>query len=247
MALLNCHVLETINQFMKDKILLIEDEAAIREMLGYTLMKEGYKFEEAADVDQARVLISREKPELILLDWMLPGVSGVDYARKLRSDADTRDIPIIMLTAKGEETDKVRALDTGADDYITKPFSTRELLARIRAVIRRSVQQKPVGVVEVHGLKLDPENYRVTADGNIIDISPTEFRLLHFFITHPERVYSRSQLLDQVWGQNVYVEERTVDVHIRRLRKTLEPFNFDQFIQTVRSVGYRFTVKQINC
>ena len=235
-------MLENITQFMKDKILLIEDEAAIREMLGYTLMKEGYKFEEAADVEQARPLILRNKPDLILLDWMLPGVSGVDFARRLRADADTRDIPIIMLTAKGEEADKVRALDTGADDYITKPFSTKELLARIRAVMRRSVDKETREVIEVQGLRLDPEIYRVTAENEIIDISPTEFRLLHFFITHPERVYSRSQLLDQVWGQNIYVEERTVDVHIRRLRKTLEPYGFDRFIQTVRSVGYRFSV-----
>ena len=246
-GLSNYHVLENDTQIMKDKVLLIEDEAAIREMLGYALMKEGYKYEEAADVEQARPLILREKPDLILLDWMLPGVSGLDYARRLRADADTRDIPIIMLTAKGEETDKIRALDNGADDYITKPFSIRELLARIRAVMRRSVYKETKGVVEVQGLRLDPQTYRVTAGNEIIDIGPTEFRLLHFFITHSERVYSRSQLLDQVWGQNVYVEERTVDVHIRRLRKTLEPHGFDKFIQTVRSIGYRFSAKQTGC
>jgi len=226
---------------MKGRILIIEDEAAIREMLGYTLMKEGFEFQEAADVDQARPLIERQKPDLILLDWMLPGMSGVDYARRVRNDPETRDIPIIILTARGEETDKVRGLDTGADDYITKPFSSRELLARIRAVMRRTAQDRFQGTVSAGGLALDPETFRVTADGANVEISPTEFRLLHFFITHPERVYSRSQLLDQVWGQNVYVEERTVDVHIRRLRKTLEPFSFDRFIQTVRSVGYRFS------
>jgi two-component system phosphate regulon response regulator PhoB len=228
---------------MKGKILIVEDEAAIREMLGYTLMKNNYAFEEAADVDQAQEVISREKPDLILLDWMLPGVSGVDYARRLRNNPETKSIPIIMLTARGEETDKVRALDMGADDYITKPFSTKELMARIRAVLRRSDQDKVEGLIQVEGLTLDPETYRVTANEETIEISPTEFRLLQFFITHPERVYSRAQLLDQVWGQNVYVEERTVDVHIRRLRQTLAPYGYDKFIQTVRSVGYRFSHK----
>jgi two-component system phosphate regulon response regulator PhoB len=226
---------------MKGRILIIEDEAAIREMLGYTLMKEGFEFQEAADVDQARPLIEKNRPDLILLDWMLPGMSGVDYARRMRNDPETRDIPIIILTARAEETDKVRGLDTGADDYITKPFSSKELLARIRAVMRRCAQDRLQGTVSAGGLSLDPETFRVTAGGANVEISPTEFRLLHFFITHPERVYSRSQLLDQVWGQNVYVEERTVDVHIRRLRKTLEPFGLDRYIQTVRSVGYRFS------
>ena len=230
-----------IRESMKGKILIIEDEAAIREMLGYTLMKEGFEFQEAADVDQARPMIARQKPDLILLDWMLPGMSGVDYARRVRNDPETRDIPIIILTARGEESDKVRGLDTGADDYITKPFSSRELLARIRAVMRRAAQDRMQGTVSAGGLALDPETFRVTAGGASVEISPTEFRLLHFFITHPERVHSRSQLLDQVWGRNVYVEERTVDVHIRRLRKTLEPFGFSRFIQTVRSVGYRFS------
>lgn len=228
---------------MKERILVIEDEAAIREMLGYALMKEGYIFEEAADTEDARLVIERRKPDLILMDWMLPGVSGVEYARRLRSNMETKDIPIIMLTAKGEETDKVRALDIGSDDYITKPFSTKELLARIRAVIRRTSQKETLDVIEVQGLRLDPETCRVNAGDIIVDISPTEFRLLHFFIKHPEKVYNRAQLLDQVWGQNVYVEERTVDVHIRRLRKTLEPFGFDKYIQTVRSFGYRFSLK----
>jgi two-component system phosphate regulon response regulator PhoB len=228
---------------VKGKILIIEDEAAIREMLGYTLMKEGFEFEEAADVEEARPLIAKGKPDLILLDWMLPGMNGVDYARRVRNDPETRDIPIIMLTARGEESDKIRGLDTGADDYVTKPFSTKELLARIRAVMRRTSQEAAGGVVTVDGLALDPETFRVTANGRNVEISPTEFRLLHFFITHPERVYSRAQLLDQVWGQNVYVEERTVDVHIRRLRKTLAPFGFERFIQTVRSVGYRFSAQ----
>ncbi|MFQ5659018.1 MAG: phosphate regulon transcriptional regulator PhoB [Gammaproteobacteria bacterium] len=227
---------------MKEKILIVEDEAAIREMLGYTLMKEGFSFQEAADVEQARPLITARKPDLILLDWMLPGMSGIDYARRLRSDPETSSIPVIILTAKGEEADKVRGLDSGADDYITKPFSTRELLARIKAVLRRTGNSEQTGIVTVADLTLDPESYRVMVRDQHIDISPTEFRLLHFFISHPERVYSRAQLLDQVWGQNVYVEERTVDVHIRRLRQTLAPFAYDKFIQTVRSVGYRFSV-----
>jgi len=231
------------SETMKGKILIIEDESAIREMLGYALMKDGYSFLEAADVEQARPILMHEKPDLILMDWMLPGMSGVDYARRVRNSPETRDIPIIMLTARGEEADKVRALDTGADDYITKPFSTKELLARIRALLRRTSTggDELKAIISMNGLTLDPETFRVTANNENIDISPTEFRLLHFFITHPERVYSRAQLLDQVWGQNVYVEERTVDVHIRRLRKTLGPYGFDNFIQTVRSVGYRFS------
>jgi two-component system phosphate regulon response regulator PhoB len=241
--LLDPYVPEATTFEMRDRILVIEDESAIREMLGYALMKDGYAFEEAAGVEEARPIILKRKPDLILLDWMLPGVSGVDYARRLRADAETRDIPIIMLTAKGEEMDKVKALDIGADDYITKPFSTKELLARIRAVMRRSKNETVEEVIEVQGLVLDPKTYRVTAQDQVIDISPTEFRLLHFFISHPERVFSRTQLLNNVWGQNVYVEERTVDVHIRRLRKTLEPFGFDKFIQTVRSIGYRFSTK----
>lgn len=212
-------------------------------MLGYALMKEGYTLREAANVEQARPLLADEKPDLVLLDWMLPGMNGVDYARRLRNNPDTRDIPIIMLTARGDEADRVRGLDTGADDYITKPFSTKELLARIRAVMRRSDNKEAGGAISVMDLVLDPETFRVTINDQVIVVSPTEFRLLHFFITHPERVYARGQLLDQVWGQNVYVEERTVDVHIRRLRKTLEPHGYHRFIQTVRSVGYRFSTR----
>jgi two-component system phosphate regulon response regulator PhoB len=227
----------------KGKILIVEDEAGIREMLGYTLMKEGYVFEEAPDVQEAKTLIGRSKPDLILLDWMLPGMSGIDYARRLRSDPETRDIPIIMLTARGDEQDKVRGLDNGADDYITKPFSTKELLARIRAALRRVAPTPASRVMEAGGLILDPATYRVSARGEIVAVSATEFRLLYFFINHPERVYTRAQLLDQVWGQNVYVEERTVDVHIRRLRKVLGPYGCDKLIQTVRSIGYRFSDK----
>ena len=227
----------------KEKILIVDDEEAIREMLGYTLMKEGYTCIEAEDVEEARDKIKSELPNLVLLDWMLPGMSGIDYARRLRSVPETKELPIIMLTARGSEDDKVRGLETGADDYITKPFSTKELLARVKTVLRRSSTQNDTVVITVEGLVLDPETYRVTANDEKIELSPTEFRLLHFFITHPERVYSRAQLLDQVWGENVYVEERTVDVHIRRLRKILEPFQYDRYIQTVRSVGYRFSTR----
>ena len=235
---------QPIDAIMKGKILIIEDESAIREMLGYTLMKDGYSLLEAANADEARPLLEHDRPDLILMDWMLPGMSGVDYARRVRNAPETKDIPIIMLTARSEEADKIRGLDTGADDYVTKPFSTRELLARIRALLRRAAtdeNDEPKGVINMDGLGLDTETFRVTADGESVDLRPTEFRLLHFFITHPERVYSRAQLLDQVWGQSVYVEERTVDVHIRRLRKTLQPYGYDRFIQTVRSVGYRFS------
>ena len=228
---------------MKDKILIVEDEAPIREMVGYALMKEGYSLCEAANVAQARSVLAEEKPDLVLLDWMLPGMNGVDYARRVRNNPETRDIPIIMLTARSEESDKVQGLDTGADDYITKPFSTRELLARVRAVMRRTKHQEIERTVAVEELVLDPETIRVTVQGQVVDISPTEFRMLHFFITHQEKVYTRSQLLDHVWGQNVYIEERTVDVHIRRLRKILEPHGYHRFIQTVRSVGYRFSTR----
>ena len=227
----------------KDKILIVEDEEAIRDMLGYALMKAGFHCEAAADSEAARSTLKSGRPDLILLDWMLPGMSGIDYARRLKSAPETREIPIIMLTAKGEEADKVRGLEIGADDYITKPFSTGELVARVRAVLRRYVKAEPSALIEIAGLTLDPETYRVTANGQDIEISPTEFKLLRFFIGHPERVYSRSRLLDQVWGENVYVEERTVDVHIRRLRKTLAPFGLHRYIQTVRSVGYRFSTR----
>lgn len=227
----------------KNTILIVDDEEAIREMLGYTLMKEGYTCVEAGNVEEARARIDADRPSLILLDWMLPGMSGIDYARRLRSVPETRDIPIIMLTARGDEDDMVRGLETGADDYMTKPFSTKELLARVKVVLRRSSPKNAGAIITVEGLVLDPETYRVTANDEIVELSPTEFKLLHFFITHPERVYSRSQLLDQVWGENVYVEERTVDVHIRRLRKILEPYAYDRYIQTVRSVGYRFSTR----
>ena len=223
-------------------ILVVEDEEAIRNMLQYSLVQEGFLCREAKNVDEAREIISVDSPNLILLDWMLPGMSGIDYARRLRSNDETKDIPIIMLTAKGQEDEKVRGLETGADDYITKPFSTKELVARIKALLRRHGKMSS-NIIEVAGLTLNPETYRISINQKDIEVSPTEFKLLHFFISHPERVYSRSSLLDHVWGQNKYVEERTVDVHIRRLRKTLAPSDFDKHIQTVRSIGYLFSIQ----
>jgi two-component system phosphate regulon response regulator PhoB len=226
---------------MMEKILIVDDEPALRQMLGFALSGAGFDCAEATDAEKAELVLAGALPDLILLDWMLPGVSGVDLARRLKHHPRTRAVPIIMLTARGEEGDKVRALDIGADDYVTKPFSTRELVARIKAVLRRTAQEGAAEAVEVDGLRLDAKTHRVTAGSAPLQLSPTEFRLLHFFITHPERVYSRSQLLDQVWGNNVYIEERTVDVHIRRLRKVMAPHGYDRLIQTVRSVGYRFS------
>ena len=227
---------------MAANILIVEDEPAIRQMLGFTLAGDGYNFLEAADVEEARNAMSTMMPDLILLDWMLPGISGVDFARRLKRDPKTSTIPIIMLTARGTENDKVKGLDTGADDFITKPFSTRELLARVRAVMRRTQQISEQDVIELGTIKLDTQTHRVLANNRPVELSPAEFRLLQFFITHPERVYTRNQLLDSVWGHHAYIEERTVDVHIRRLRKLLEPYACDPYIQTVRSVGYRFSV-----
>ncbi|MBP6802255.1 MAG: phosphate regulon transcriptional regulator PhoB, partial [Zoogloea sp.] len=183
-------------------------------------------------------------PDLILLDWMLPGMSGVEFAKRLRSEERTRSIPLIMLTARGEEQDKVAGLEAGADDYVTKPFSPRELVARIKAVLRRRAPETTEDAVEIGGLRLDPATHRLAANGNPVNLGPTEFRLLHFLMTHPERVHSRAQLLDQVWGDHVFVEERTVDVHIRRLRSALEPSNHDGLVQTVRGSGYRFSTQQ---
>lgn len=228
---------------MPEKILIVDDEPSLRQMLGFALTGTGFACVEAADAAQAETIIASDLPDLILLDWMLPGVSGADLARRLRRDARTRRVPIIMLTARGEEQDKVNALEAGADDYVTKPFSTRELVARIKAVLRRSEAEEDRDSIEIGGLRLDVKTHRVTAGGVPLELSPLEFRLLRFFITHPERVYTRSQLLDQVWGDNVYIDERTVDVHIRRLRKAMGGHGYDRFIQTVRSVGYRFSTQ----
>ena len=226
---------------MTTRILIVEDEDAIRAMTALALEQAGLEVEEAADATVAWAKVNDQLPDLILLDWMLPGVSGVEFARRLRREELTREIPVIMLTARVDEHDKIRGLDAGADDYITKPFSPKEMLARIRAVLRR-VQAAPNGeALEADGLRLDPVSHRVTSLSEPVELGPTEYRLLHFFMRHPDRVFSRSQLLDRVWGSGVYVEERTVDVHIRRLRKALTPGGHDKLIQTVRGAGYRFS------
>jgi two-component system phosphate regulon response regulator PhoB len=226
---------------MAETVLIVDDEPGIRQMLQFALANAGFETATAADVPQAMALIADKKPDLLLLDWMLPGLSGVEMARRLKRDGKTDEIPIIMLTAKDDEADKVRGLNLGADDYVTKPFSTRELIARIQAVLRRRSIAQHGDVINLAGLKLDLAKHLVSCGQSQLHLSPTEFKLLHFFLTHPERVFTRGQLLDQVWGDNVYVEERTVDVHIRRLRKALSPYGKDKLIHTVRSVGYRFT------
>jgi two-component system phosphate regulon response regulator PhoB len=225
---------------MGGAILVVEDEPAIQELIAVNLQHAGHQVLRAGNVPEAEALIREVLPDLVLLDWMLPGPPGTSFARQLRTDQRTKDIPIIMLTARAQEQDKVAGLEGGADDYVTKPFSPRELLARIKAVMRRRAPQFTDDVVEVSGLKLDPASHRVTGAGAAIELGPTEFRMLHFFMTHPERVYSRAQLLDEVWGDHVFVEERTVDVHIRRLRQALEATRHDRLVETVRGTGYRF-------
>ena len=226
---------------MSATILVVEDEPGIQEVLKFNLAQHGHDVIVAADAEEALSLLRGALPDLILLDWMLPGMSGVDLARRIRGDGRLKSIPIIMLTARSEERDMIQGLETGADDYMTKPFSPRELMARIKAVLRRRAPQMTEDAVETCGLRLDPVSHRVFGDQKPLDLGPTEFRLLHFLMTHPERVYSRSQLLDQVWGDHVFVEERTVDVHIRRLRSALEATGHDRLIQTVRGAGYRFS------
>ena len=226
---------------MAATILVVEDEPAIQELISYNLKQAGHQALKADNAEQAMNLVQNALPDLILLDWMLPGISGVEFARRLRTDKRTRTIPIIMLTARSEEQDKLTGLDSGADDYITKPFSPRELNARVKAVLRRRAPQMTDDVVQIGALKLDPASHRITGNNVPVELGPTEFRLLQFFMTHPERVHSRTQLLDQVWGDHVFVEERTVDVHIRRLRKALEPTALDSLIQTVRGTGYRLS------
>ena len=227
---------------MSAKILIVEDEPAIQELLAFNVMQAGFQALRAEDAESMWQQVHSNIPDLILLDWMLPGTSGVVLAKQLRADARTKAIPIIMLTARGEERDKILGLESGADDYITKPFSPRELMARIRAVLRRHMTALPDETVAIGGLELSSVTHRVTAKGAGVELGPTEFRLLHFFMTHAERVYSRAQLLDQVWGTQAFVEERTVDVHIRRLRAALEPVEMDRLIQTVRGSGYRFSI-----
>ncbi|MGQ5522886.1 phosphate regulon transcriptional regulator PhoB [Chitinimonas sp. PSY-7] len=226
---------------MPANILLVEDEPAIQELIAFNLQQAGHHVLRADSAEAGMHLVKTALPDLVLLDWMLPGMSGIEFSKKLRADERTRQVPVIMLTARSEESDKVIGLETGADDYITKPFSPRELQARIKAVLRRRAPQITDDVVEIKGLALDPATHRVSGDGIRLDLGPTEFRLLHFFMTHPERVHSRSQLLDHVWGDHVFVEERTVDVHIRRLRSALEATGHDALIQTVRGTGYRLS------
>ena len=222
---------------------MVEDEAPIREMVCFVLEQNGYQAVEAEDFDSAIGQLVEPYPELILLDWMLPGGSGIQFIKHLKREALTREIPVMMLTARGEEEDRVRGLEVGADDYITKPFSPKELVARIKAVMRRISPMAVEEVIDMQGLTLDPSSHRVMANEQALDMGPTEFKLLHFFMTHSERVYSREQLLNNVWGTNVYVEDRTVDVHIRRLRKALETSGHDRMIQTVRGTGYRFSTR----
>jgi len=231
-----------------DYILIVDDELPIREMIHTALDMAGFNCLEAEDAKQAHQMIVDQRPALILLDWMMPGGvngvdSGVDLCRRLKRDETLLEIPVIMLTARGEEDHKVQGLDAGADDYMTKPFSTRELVSRIKAVLRRTNSLNGEKSIEANGLLLDPASQRVSFNDTILDMGPTEYRLLAFFMTHPERAYTRAQLLDQVWGGNVYIEDRTIDVHIRRLRKVLEPYGADRFVQTVRGTGYRFSTR----
>ncbi|MDH3714502.1 MAG: phosphate regulon transcriptional regulator PhoB [Gammaproteobacteria bacterium] len=228
---------------MPIEILLLEDEAAIREMTSFALSRAGYKVTEAADVDEAQAHLSERLPDLVLVDWMLPEISGIEFIRRLKRDDVTRDLPVIMLTARTEEDDKVRGLETGVDDYVTKPFSTRELIARIRALLRRTAGGDSDTELRVQDLRLNAESHAVFVGDSAIQLGPTEYRLLKFLMSNTDRVYSRTQLLDFVWGRNTYIEERTVDVHVLRLRKALAPYGFDRFVQTVRGAGYRFAAK----
>jgi two-component system, OmpR family, phosphate regulon response regulator PhoB len=225
------------------QILIVEDEKPIRDMIAFGLRRAGFEVREAEDCASARASIADARPDLLLIDWMLPDQTGLELTRAVKRGKDTADLPVIMLTARADEHDKVSGLEGGADDYVTKPFSPRELLARINAVLRRSSPAAAGEALEAGGLVLDAASHRVTVDDQSVALGPTEYRLLQFFMEHPERVYSRSQLLDRVWGGNVYVEERTVDVHIRRLRKALEPSGRDALVQTVRGSGYRFSTR----
>jgi two-component system, OmpR family, phosphate regulon response regulator PhoB len=226
------------------QILVVEDEQAIREMVAYALRRAGFDVSEAANSQDARVRLADQRPDLMLVDWMLPDMSGLELTRLVKRDPGTRDVPIIMLTARAAEGDKVAGLDGGADDYMTKPFSPRELLSRINAVLRRSGAAEADDILQLAGLSMDRASHRVGRDDREVTLGPTEYRMLEFFMQNPERVYSRSQLLDRVWGGNVYIEERTIDVHIRRLRKALEDVELDHLIQTVRGSGYRFSARE---
>lgn len=225
---------------MPTTVLVVEDEPAIQELVAVHLEDAGYRVLRAADANEADLHMRDALPDVVLLDWMLPGRSGLELARALRAAPRTKNIPIIMLTARAGEQEKVSGLEVGADDYVTKPFSPRELMARIKAVLRRRAPQLTDDAIESDGLRLLPGSHEVSAGGGRLELGPTEFRLLHFFMTHADRVYSRAQLLDAIWGDHVFVEERTVDVHIRRLRAALESSGHDVLIETVRSAGYRF-------
>jgi two-component system, OmpR family, phosphate regulon response regulator PhoB len=225
---------------MAPSIMVVEDEPEIRELLSFTITRAGHDVVTAESAEQALQLMDRSLPELLVIDWMLPGMSGIDLAKRLRQDELTASLPIIMLTARGEEVDKLKSFDSGVDDYITKPFSPKELMARVKALLRRSGAPED-NVLEVGGIRLDLTSHRVSIDDESIHMGPTEYRLLELLMRHPERAFDRSQLLDRVWGRSVYVEERTVDVHVLRLRKILQPYNLHHLIQTVRGVGYRFS------
>ena len=227
---------------MTPTILAVEDEPAILELLRVNLVDAGYTVRSASDAETARAMLKEDLPDLLLLDWMLPGQSGLSLAKQLRADSRTRDLPIIMVTARSDEADKIAGLEAWVDDYVTKPFSPRELRARIKAVMRRRAPEAALEPLSAGALTLDPATHRVSVNGHAVHLGPTEFRLLRFFLARPERVHSRAQLQDQVWGDQVYIEERTVDVHIRRLRLALEPFGMDALIETVRGSGYRLAV-----
>ena len=230
---------------MPVNVLVVEDEPAIQELIAVNLEHAGHRVTRAKDAEAALGLVRSVLPDVLLIDWMLPGMSGASLAKQLRQDERTRQIPIIMLTARSAEQDKIAGLEAGADDYVTKPFSPKELVARIKAVLRRRAPQATDDPVQSAGLRLDPGTRRVFGDSTLLDLGPTEFRLLHFLMTHAERVHSRAQLLDKVWGDHVFIEERTVDVHIRRLRKSLEPTGHDRLIETVRGAGYRFSTNPV--
>lgn len=225
-------------------ILVVEDEDAIREMLVVVLEQAGFTVQAVSNAEEAQRFLNDTLPDLILLDWMLPNLNGVEWARRLRKEPVYQELPIILLTARGEEEDKIRGFGCGIDDYMTKPFSPRELVARLRAVLRRSSKHQWLPQIIAGDLTLDTEQHRLTIGEKTVEVSPTEFRLMQFFMTHPDKVFNRTQLLDQVWGRSVYIEERTVDVHIRRLRKILETYGREELVQTVRGFGYRFSVGQ---
>ncbi|MEI7840010.1 MAG: phosphate regulon transcriptional regulator PhoB [Methylococcaceae bacterium] len=227
-------------------ILVVEDEDAIREMLIVVLEQAGFNVHAVSTAEEGQHFLNDTLPDLILLDWMLPNISGIEWARRLRKEPIYQELPIILLTARGEEEDKMRGFGCGIDDYMTKPFSPRELVARLRAVLRRSSKHQWLPQITAGDLTIDTEQHRLTIGDQVVEVSPTEFRLMQFFMTHPDKVFNRTQLLDQVWGRSVYIEERTVDVHIRRLRKILEIYNREDVVQTVRGFGYRFSTKKIN-